>query len=57
MRRFDIAQYIDYSGLKKELKHRLANRQWDDADEAEFIGLLLSELGKVSRFQKLKVRS
>lgn len=47
---------MDYSGLKKELKRRLkAEGEWDDADEAEFVGKLLSELGKVSRFQSTQV--
>ncbi|KAM0791796.1 hypothetical protein ACM66B_004059 [Microbotryomycetes sp. NB124-2] len=49
------ASYIDYSGLKRLLKDRQANHKWDDADEADFLKALESELDKVVRFQESKM--
>lgn len=37
------------------MKDRQANHQWNDADEAEFIKALESELDKVVKFQEAKV--
>ncbi|TKA54006.1 hypothetical protein B0A53_03288 [Rhodotorula sp. CCFEE 5036] len=49
------ASYIDYSGLKRFIKDRQAKHQWDDADEADFIRALESELDKVVKFQENKI--
>ncbi|KPV74039.1 uncharacterized protein RHOBADRAFT_45336 [Rhodotorula graminis WP1] len=49
------ASYIDYGGLKRFIKDRQAKKQWDDADEAEFIKALESELEKVAKFQETKI--
>ncbi|GAA5876812.1 hypothetical protein JCM8547_003172 [Rhodosporidiobolus lusitaniae] len=49
------ASYIDYGGLKRFMKDRQATHQWDDADEADFIKALESELDKVVRFQEGKL--
>ncbi|GAA5867318.1 hypothetical protein JCM1840_005027 [Sporobolomyces johnsonii] len=49
------ASYIDYGGLKRLLKDRQGRHQWDDADEADFIKALESELDKVVKFQESKI--
>ncbi|GAA5820997.1 hypothetical protein JCM3770_004462 [Rhodotorula araucariae] len=49
------ASYIDYGGLKRFIKDRQAKHQWDDADEADFIRALESELEKVAKFQESKI--
>ncbi|KAG8895923.1 vacuolar transporter chaperone, partial [Tulasnella sp. 403] len=49
------AYYIDYSGLKKELKRRTHDRFWDENDERDFKALLELELDKIYRFQDGKV--
>ncbi|BGP10452.1 Vacuolar transporter chaperone 4 [Rhodotorula toruloides] len=49
------ASYIDYGGLKRFIKDRQAKHQWDDADEADFIKALASELDKVVKFQESKI--
>ncbi|GAA6007208.1 hypothetical protein JCM10207_001546 [Rhodosporidiobolus poonsookiae] len=49
------ASYIDYGGLKRFMKDRQAKHQWDDADEADFIKALESELDKVVKFQEGKI--
>ncbi|GAA5949801.1 hypothetical protein JCM21900_004204 [Sporobolomyces salmonicolor] len=49
------ASYIDYGGLKRLIKDRQARRRWDDADEADFIKALESELDKVVKFQESKI--
>ncbi|BGP19071.1 hypothetical protein JCM10213_006662 [Rhodosporidiobolus nylandii] len=49
------ASYIDYGGLKRFMKDRQAKHQWDDADEADFIKALESELDKVVKFQESKI--
>ncbi|BGP42486.1 vacuolar transporter chaperone [Rhodotorula kratochvilovae] len=49
------ASYIDYGGLKRFIKDRQAKHQWDDADEADFIKALESELEKVAKFQESKI--
>ncbi|GAA5995708.1 Vtc4p [Rhodotorula paludigena] len=49
------ASYIDYGGLKRFMKDRQAKHQWDDADEADFIKALESELDKVAKFQEDKI--
>ncbi|GAA5907874.1 hypothetical protein JCM6882_004579 [Rhodosporidiobolus microsporus] len=49
------ASYIDYGGLKRFMKDRQAKHQWDDADEADFIRALESELDKVVKFQEGKI--
>ncbi|WFD35260.1 vacuolar transporter chaperone [Malassezia cuniculi] len=51
------AHYLQYSDLKKEIKHRMAENQgvWTDKDEDEFVEELRMELDKVYSFQKSKV--
>lgn len=49
------AYYIDYSGLKKELKRRTNGRNWNEDDEKQFKQLLASELDKIYQFQEEKV--
>lgn len=49
------ASYIDYSGLKRFIKDRQSKHKWDDADEADFIKALESELDKVVKFQENKI--
>ncbi|GAA6031847.1 hypothetical protein JCM8097_002018 [Rhodosporidiobolus ruineniae] len=49
------AAYIDYGGLKRFMKDRQATHHWNDADEADFIKALESELDKVVRFQEGKI--
>ncbi|GAA5938890.1 hypothetical protein JCM1841_000843 [Sporobolomyces salmonicolor] len=49
------ASYIDYGGLKRLIKDRQARHRWDDADEADFIKALESELDKVVKFQESKI--
>lgn len=51
--------YIDYSGLKKELKSRQSGsdstKEWDDVDESHFLKRLQEELNKVYNFQESKI--
>ncbi|GAA5843483.1 hypothetical protein JCM5353_003586, partial [Sporobolomyces roseus] len=49
------ASYIDYGGLKRLLKDRMALHQWDDADEADFLKALGKELDKIVKFQESKI--
>ncbi|WFD31789.1 vacuolar transporter chaperone [Malassezia sp. CBS 17886] len=51
------SQYLQYSGLKKELKRRMAENHgvWTDKDENEFVEELRMELDKVYSFQSGKV--
>ncbi|KAG8924478.1 vacuolar transporter chaperone [Tulasnella sp. 408] len=49
------AYYIDYSGLKKELKRRTSGKNWNEDDEKEFKLLLAAELDKIYQFQEGKV--
>ncbi|WRT67872.1 uncharacterized protein IL334_004846 [Kwoniella shivajii] len=44
-------QYIDYSGLKKQIK---SNLPWNDTAEANFIQSLKNELAKCEKFQREK---
>ncbi|EJF64806.1 SPX-domain-containing protein [Dichomitus squalens LYAD-421 SS1] len=46
--------YIDYNGLKRELKDRTISRNWNDQDEVEFTRMLEAELDKIHNFQKTK---
>ncbi|EPS35620.1 hypothetical protein H072_10997 [Dactylellina haptotyla CBS 200.50] len=56
--------YIDYDGLKAELKNRLypidsnykppKAKEWTEDDEAGFVAVLEAELDKVYTFQKVK---
>ncbi|KAG0150305.1 hypothetical protein CROQUDRAFT_212469 [Cronartium quercuum f. sp. fusiforme G11] len=47
--------YVDYSGLKKFIKHRQSRKQWDDTDEQAFVNELDKELQKVADFQERKI--
>ena len=49
-------QYLDYDGLKREIKKRLkdANGEWSEEAEAAFVQILEGELDKVFTFQKVK---
>lgn len=53
--------YIDYSGLKKELKSRQSgadkSKEWDDVDESHFLKRLQDELSKVYNFQEAKIQT
>ncbi|KAM0750607.1 SPX-domain-containing protein [Meredithblackwellia eburnea MCA 4105] len=49
------AHYVDYSGLKRYLKERQANKRWDDEEEANFLRALAGELDKVVTFQEAKI--
>ncbi|GAA5905699.1 Vtc4p [Sporobolomyces salmoneus] len=49
------ASYIDYGGLKRLLKDRMADHKWDDADEADFLKALGGELDKIVKFQESKI--
>ncbi|TYJ58571.1 hypothetical protein B9479_000781 [Cryptococcus floricola] len=44
-------QYIDYGGLKKQIK---ANLPWNDTAEADFVQSLQNELNKCETFQRNK---
>ncbi|KAK6340511.1 vacuolar transporter chaperone [Orbilia brochopaga] len=56
--------YIDYDGLKSELKHRLYpknsqykspnSKPWTEDDEAGFVAALEAELDKIYTFQKVR---
>ncbi|KAJ2918482.1 hypothetical protein MD484_g1970, partial [Candolleomyces efflorescens] len=46
--------YLDYNGLKRELKARTSGRHWNDQDEEEFRAMLTKELDKIHDFQKDK---
>lgn len=46
--------YIDYNGLKRELKDRTTGRNWNARDEQAFILRLQKELDKIHDFQKAK---
>lgn len=48
-------EYLDYNGLKVELKRRTSPGPWTDQDEAEFVRILDAELEKIYEFQKAKV--
>lgn len=55
MREFKY-QYLDYDGLKREIKKRLkdADNVWTEDAEAAFVQILEGELDKVFTFQKVK---
>ncbi|KAK0500451.1 VTC domain-containing protein [Armillaria luteobubalina] len=46
--------YLDYNGLKRELKARTTGRTWNEQDEVEFRVRLEKELDKIHDFQKEK---
>ncbi|KAH6691290.1 vacuolar transporter chaperone 4 [Plectosphaerella plurivora] len=46
--------YIDYDGLKKELKAPSAGREWSEEDEGHFVKKLETELDKVHTKQQVK---
>ncbi|KAK0204808.1 VTC domain-containing protein [Desarmillaria ectypa] len=46
--------YLDYNGLKRELKARTTGRTWNEQDETEFRVRLEQELDKIHGFQKEK---
>ncbi|KAG7451280.1 SPX-domain-containing protein [Guyanagaster necrorhizus] len=46
--------YLDYNGLKRELKARTTGRTWNDQDENGFRLRLEQELDKIHDFQKEK---
>lgn len=48
-------KYLDYNGLKTELKRRTVQRSWSDQDEGEFTKILEVELEKIHKFQCAKV--
>ncbi|KAF9356499.1 hypothetical protein BGX26_005191, partial [Mortierella sp. AD094] len=47
--------YVDYDGLKAQLKSKSLEREFTEQDEAEFVKLLSAELEKVASFQTLKL--
>ncbi len=48
-------QYLDYDGLKREIKNRLkADGSWTEEAESAFVQTLEGELDKVHTFQKAK---
>ncbi|BFZ58003.1 vacuolar transporter chaperone [Savitreella phatthalungensis] len=48
-------QYLDYDGLKREIKKRIKdNGQWNEESEAAFVSILEGELDKVFTFQRVK---
>lgn len=48
-------KYLDYNGLKTELKRRTVRGSWSDQDENEFTKILDVELKKIQKFQSAKV--
>ncbi|KAF6759887.1 VTC domain-containing protein [Ephemerocybe angulata] len=46
--------YLNYNGLKRELKNRTTTHNWTDKDEEEFKEMLTKELDKIHDFQKEK---
>ncbi|KDR78843.1 hypothetical protein GALMADRAFT_244468 [Galerina marginata CBS 339.88] len=47
--------YLDYNGLKRELKVRTRSPEgWTEKDEQEFTEMLMKELDKIHDFQKAK---
>ncbi|TFK99433.1 VTC domain-containing protein [Pterulicium gracile] len=46
--------YLDYTGLKRELKDRTVETAWNSDDEHAFTLLLEGELDKIHDFQKFK---
>lgn len=48
-------EYLDYNGLKTDLKKRTARRPWNAKDEHDFTQKLERELEKIYNFQKNKV--
>lgn len=48
-------EYLDYNGLKTELKKRTARRPWNAKDELDFTQKLERELEKIYNFQTNKV--
>jgi vacuolar transporter chaperone complex subunit 4 len=46
--------YIDYDGLKKELKAPSGGREWSEEDEGRFVKKLETELDKVHTKQQVK---
>jgi SPX domain protein involved in polyphosphate accumulation len=49
-------QYLDYNGLKMDLKKGTTRRPWNARDESEFTKKLERELEKIYNFQTAKVR-
>lgn len=48
-------KYLNYNGLKMELKRRTSGRSWTAQDESEFTRILEAELDKIHGFQNAKV--
>ncbi|KZT40026.1 SPX-domain-containing protein [Sistotremastrum suecicum HHB10207 ss-3] len=46
--------YLDYNGLKKNIKKRTSKADWTAQDEEEFVASLEKELDKIYRFQLSK---
>ncbi|KIY69113.1 SPX-domain-containing protein [Cylindrobasidium torrendii FP15055 ss-10] len=46
--------YLDYNGLKRQLKDRTTGRSWTSQDEKDFTSLLEKELDKIHGFQQNK---
>ncbi|TFK70314.1 SPX-domain-containing protein [Pluteus cervinus] len=47
--------YLDYNGLKRDIKARTTSHGWNAKDEREFTAMLEKELDKIHGFQKEKV--
>lgn len=48
-------KYLDYNGLKMELKRRTSPGPWNNRDERDFVKILNTELEKIYQFQRAKV--
>ncbi len=48
--------YLDYNGLKKELKAKSTGKEWNGQDEQRFVKALERNLEKCETFQLSKVR-
>ncbi|KAF8519535.1 SPX-domain-containing protein [Gautieria morchelliformis] len=49
-------EYLDYNGLKTELKRRTSPGPWSNQDENEFTRILDAELQKIHKFQTAKIQ-
>jgi len=49
-------EYLDYNGLKDDLKKKTMRRPWNAQDEVQFTRKLERELEKIYNFQTKKVR-
>ncbi|KAF8936341.1 VTC domain-containing protein [Dissophora ornata] len=47
--------YVDYDGLKAQLKSKTSGKEFTEEDEVEFVKLLNTELEKVASFQSMKL--